>query len=116
MDRVVPWAQRVDLIAPHYSAGHTVRPPFELETMLRTHFFSNGSFCRIKDLIEASANRTTLAAPVKFKDCLEVFLGIPLSERDDKNPVEIIKAIASNAIDPARLQVLRSQFCTALAT
>jgi hypothetical protein len=29
----------VGLIAPHYSAGHTVRPPFELETMLRTHFF-----------------------------------------------------------------------------
>jgi hypothetical protein len=53
---------------------------------------------------------------VKFKDCLEVFLGIPLSERDDKNPVEIMKAIASNAIDPARPQVLRSQFCTALAT
>ena len=78
MDRVVPWARRVDLI-------------------------------------EASANRITLGSPVKFKDCLEVFLGNPVSERDDKKPVEIMKAIASNAIDPARLQVLRSQFCTALA-
>jgi putative ATP-dependent endonuclease of OLD family len=60
-------------------------------------------------------NRKTLVAPVQFKDCLEVFLGIPVSERDDKKPVEIMKAIASNAIDPARLQVLRCQFCTALA-
>ena len=38
MDRVVPWSRLVDLIAPHYPAGRTGRPPFELETMLRTHF------------------------------------------------------------------------------
>jgi IS5 family transposase len=38
MDRVVPWSRLVDLIAPHYPSGHTGRPPFELETMLRTHF------------------------------------------------------------------------------
>jgi IS5 family transposase len=35
---VVPWSRLVDLIAPHYPAGHTWRPPYELETMLRTHF------------------------------------------------------------------------------
>ena len=38
MYRVVPWSRLVDLIAPHYPAGLTGRPPFELETMLRTHF------------------------------------------------------------------------------
>jgi IS5 family transposase len=38
MDRVVPWSRLVDLIAPHYPAGRTGRPPFEIETMLRTHF------------------------------------------------------------------------------
>jgi len=38
MDRVVPWSRLVDLIAPHYPAGRTGRPPFDLETMLRTHF------------------------------------------------------------------------------
>ena len=38
MDRVVPWSQLVDLIAPHYPEGRTGRPPFALETMLRTHF------------------------------------------------------------------------------
>ncbi len=66
-------------------------------------------------MIEVSVNQITLAAPVQFKVCLEVFFGIPVSERDDNKPDEIMKAIASNAIDPARLQVLRSQFCTALA-
>jgi len=38
MDRVVPWSRLVDLITPFYPAGLTGRPPFELETMLRTHF------------------------------------------------------------------------------
>ena len=52
---------------------------------------------------------------MKFNDCLEVFLGIPVPDRDDKKPLEIMKAITSNAVDPARLQALRSQFCSALA-
>jgi IS5 family transposase len=38
MDRVVPWARLVDLIAPHYPEGRIGRPPFPLESMLRTHF------------------------------------------------------------------------------
>jgi len=38
MDRVVPWSRLVDLIAPHCPAGRTGRLPFELETMLRSHF------------------------------------------------------------------------------
>ena len=38
MERVVPWAALVALIAPYYPDGRTGRPPFALETMLRTHF------------------------------------------------------------------------------
>ncbi len=38
MDRVVPWSRLVELISPFYPTGRTGRPPFELETMLRTHF------------------------------------------------------------------------------
>ena len=38
MDQVVPWAALVELIAPYYPEGHTGRPPFGLQTMLRTHF------------------------------------------------------------------------------
>jgi len=38
MECVVPWAALVTLIAPYHPEGRTGRPPFELETMLRTHF------------------------------------------------------------------------------
>ena len=38
MERVAPWAALVVLIAPYCPEGRTGRPPFALETMLRTHF------------------------------------------------------------------------------
>ena len=37
MERVVPWAALVVLIAPYYPEGKNGRPPFALETMLRVH-------------------------------------------------------------------------------
>ena len=37
MERVVPWAALVELIAPYYPEGKNARPPFALETMLRIH-------------------------------------------------------------------------------
>jgi len=38
MDKVVPWTALVALIAPYYPEGKKGRPPFSLQTMLRTHF------------------------------------------------------------------------------
>jgi IS5 family transposase len=38
MEQVVPWADLVALIAPYYPEGKNGRPPFALQTMLRTHF------------------------------------------------------------------------------
>ena len=38
MDKVVPWASLVELVAPYYPEGKKGRPPFSLESMLRTHF------------------------------------------------------------------------------
>ena len=38
MEQVVPWDALVELIAPYYPEGKTGRPPFSLQTMLRTHF------------------------------------------------------------------------------
>jgi IS5 family transposase len=38
MDKVVPWTQLVEVIAPYYPEGKTGRPPFSLHTMLRVHF------------------------------------------------------------------------------
>ena len=46
MDQVVPCAALVELIAPYYPEGKTGRPPFSLQTVLRTHLqSSNGSAC-----------------------------------------------------------------------
>ncbi len=38
MERVVPWAALVELVAPNAPEGRRGRPPFPVETMLRIHF------------------------------------------------------------------------------
>ena len=38
MRRVVPWAELIALIEPHYPKGKTGRPPMGIATMLRIHF------------------------------------------------------------------------------
>ena len=38
MERVVPWADLVALVASYYPEGKNGRPPFPLMTMLRIHF------------------------------------------------------------------------------
>ena len=38
LERIVPWAALVELIALHYPEGKNGRRPFALETMLRVHF------------------------------------------------------------------------------
>jgi IS5 family transposase len=37
MNRVVPWAELIALIEPHYPKGKTGRPPMGIEVMLRVH-------------------------------------------------------------------------------
>jgi len=38
MERVVPWAALVELVAPFAPEGRRGRPPFSVDTMLRIHF------------------------------------------------------------------------------
>ena len=38
MERVVPWAALIELVAPFAPEGRRGRPPFSVETMLRIHF------------------------------------------------------------------------------
>jgi len=38
MDAVMPWAELIELIEPHYSKGETGRKPVRLEIMLRVYF------------------------------------------------------------------------------
>lgn len=68
----------------------------------------------VNDLVKASKNAHTLAAPVMFADCLERFLDLPLPTKD-KKPLEILKAITGKKIKPEKLQALRVEFCKALA-
>ncbi len=46
MNRVVPWADLVMLIAPYAPEGKRGRPPFAVQTMLLIHSCSNGLACR----------------------------------------------------------------------
>ncbi|MDR6060148.1 AAA family ATPase [Escherichia coli] len=68
----------------------------------------------VNDLIEASVNGHSLAAPVKFADCLETFLGLPVPAKDRK-PIEILKAVTGGQIAADKLEALRTAFCKALA-
>ena len=38
MDEVIPWAQLLEVVAPHYPKGARGRPPIGLERMLRVYF------------------------------------------------------------------------------
>ena len=38
MDRIIPWAQFISVIEPHYFAGGRGRPPVGIEPMLRMYF------------------------------------------------------------------------------
>ncbi len=69
----------------------------------------------VNDLVETSANVHTLAAPVKFADCLETFLGLPPVPAKDRKPIEILKAVTGGLIAAHKLQALRAEFCKALA-
>lgn len=69
----------------------------------------------VNDLVEASANDHTLAAPIKFASCLEAFLGLPEPSSKDKKPIEILKAVIGGKIASDKLEALRGEFCKALA-
>ena len=43
MERVVPWAALVQIVAPYYPKAKTGRPPFGIETMLLIHYMQYGS-------------------------------------------------------------------------
>lgn len=41
MDKIIPWAGWVTLIATYYPSGKRGRPPLGVETMLRTYLMQN---------------------------------------------------------------------------
>lgn len=73
----------------------------------------------INDLVVSlskDANASILAPPEKIPDCLETMLGLPKTKgRDDKKPLEVMKAITSGGIDAQKLAALRETFKRSLA-
>ena len=41
MDKIIPWADWVDMIAAYYPPGKRGRPPIGIETMLRMYLMQN---------------------------------------------------------------------------
>ena len=69
------------------------------------------------DKLASATDSSSLAAPEKIKDSLEVMLGLPkVNGRDDKKPLEVMKAITTQGkISAAQLTALREMFKRALA-
>lgn len=68
----------------------------------------------INDLICESKNDFLLGKPVIFNGCFEKHLGLLESKRDDKKPLEILKAVTSCSIKTALLDRIKSEFMSAL--
>jgi hypothetical protein len=60
MERVVPWAALVALVAPYAPEGKKGRPPFAVQTMLRIHFMQQW-FTLSDPSIESTPNRRPAA-------------------------------------------------------
>ncbi|SIQ30440.1 ATP-dependent endonuclease [Aquipseudomonas alcaligenes] len=69
----------------------------------------------INEMLVSRALGGSVAAPVLLKGCMEHFLGVKLPGRDDKKPVEILKALEGNIIQKERLLALYESFVKALA-
>lgn len=67
----------------------------------------------VNELVAASMNAHTLIEPVKFVNCLEDFLGLPVPTKD-KKAIEILKAITNKQVAADKLDALRAKFCRAL--
>lgn len=68
----------------------------------------------VNELIRASMNEFTLSSPFEFHGCLETYLGLTVPKRDDKKPIEILKALTGGHIAPERMKSLRAAFLGAL--
>lgn len=66
----------------------------------------------INALIENMCGKHALCEPFQFPSDLEGFLGLPKppGHRNDRKPVEILKAISNNAIDASKLEALKAEF------
>lgn len=66
----------------------------------------------INELIANMCGQHSLCEPFKFPADLEDFLGLvkPPGNRNDRKPIEILKAITTGTIDAAKLNALKAEF------
>lgn len=69
----------------------------------------------INEMLISRAVGNCLADPVLLPGCMENFLGTDLPGRDDKKPVEILKALESKQLPENKLEELQHIFLKALA-
>jgi IS5 family transposase len=100
MERVMPWAQLLSLIAPHSPVAKTGRPPFELAMMLRIHclqqWFGLSDLGAEEALFEASYLRdfVGLGGTQRIPDRVSILRFRHLLEAHDLSPkiLEVINA------------------------
>jgi IS5 family transposase len=100
MERVMPWAQLLSLIAPHAPVAKTGRPPFELAMMLRIHclqqWFGLSDLGAEEALFEASYLRdfVGLSGTQRIPDRVSILRFRHLLEAHDLSPkiLEVINA------------------------
>ncbi len=68
----------------------------------------------INQFIRERKTDFTLADPFEFNKCLENHLGLPIPNRDDQKPLQILKALNDKTITAEQLNQLRVAFCSAL--
>lgn len=69
----------------------------------------------INEMLISRAEGNCLGMPVLLRGCMELFLGTDLPGREDKKPVEILKALEDGRITEERLTALQGCFRSALA-
>ncbi|MDH1146378.1 AAA family ATPase [Pseudomonas mosselii] len=68
----------------------------------------------INEMLINRASGRCVSPPILLKGCMERFLGTELPGRDDKKPVEILKALEANTITKENLTKLYEAFISAL--
>jgi len=68
----------------------------------------------INEMLKSKAGNNCLAEPILLPGCMEKFLESTLPGRDDKKPIEILKALEAKKFPDGKLSELRSLFLRSL--
>lgn len=81
MERIVPWAELCEVVAPHYPKAGSGRPPVGLERMLRMYFAGYGRHWPTVVAIRAPA-ASTAEPPVRRHHSMDVAIAGEIRRAD----------------------------------